>query len=149
VTERVQEFGPTTLQSKLQFVTVKDRQVDERAGEGLGPLPGDLNTVGALTVYNTAESPYSAGVKSDPLAARSRARRPQEDQEDIPEEGGPPEGEGVMMGRDQDNMFYSPDLGDLPDFDLPDDLMLPNIAQDLNYSQVRNGIPAVSTLLRT
>ena len=26
-------------------------------------------------------------------------------------------------------MFYSPDMGDLPDFDLPDDLELPNIAQ--------------------
>ena len=26
-------------------------------------------------------------------------------------------------------MFYSPDMGDLQDFDLPDDLELPNIAQ--------------------
>ena len=25
-------------------------------------------------------------------------------------------------------MFYSPDMGDLPDFDLPDDLELPNLA---------------------
>ena len=26
------------------------------------------------------------------------------------------------------SMFYSPDIGDLPEFDLPDDLELPNIA---------------------
>ena len=45
-------------------------------------------------------------------------------------------GGGVVSGRD-DDMFYNPELGDLPEFDLPDDLMLPNIAQDLTYSQVK------------
>jgi hypothetical protein len=28
-----------------------------------------------------------------------------------------------------DTLFYTPDFGDLPDFDLPDELELPNIAQ--------------------
>jgi hypothetical protein len=28
-----------------------------------------------------------------------------------------------------DTLFYTPDYGDLPDFDLPDELELPNIAE--------------------
>ena len=28
-----------------------------------------------------------------------------------------------------DTLFYTPDFGDLPDFDLPDELELPNIAE--------------------
>ena len=50
-------------------------------------------------------------------------------------------GGGRMSGRD-DDMFYNPELGDLPEFDLPDDLMLPNIAQDLTYSQVKRRLNA-------
>ena len=54
--------------------------------------------------------------------------------EDVEDSAGP--GIGGISGRD-DDMFYNPELGDLPEFDLPDDLMLPNIAQDLTYSQVK------------
>ena len=36
--------------------------------------------------------------------------------------------EGSVENRD---MFYFPDMGDLPEFDLPEDLELPNIASDL------------------
>ena len=133
VGERVQEYGSGTLQSKLLMVSVKARHEDTRIPDGVGSLPKDLSCAGALTIYNTAESPWTAGQKSDPLAVRSRGRR-QEEEEEAAEERGITGGDGVV-GR-EDAMFYSPDLGDLPDFDLPEDLMLPNIAQDLNYSQV-------------
>jgi hypothetical protein len=36
----------------------------------------------------------------------------------------------LKMGRSTlDTLFYTPDYGDLPDFDLPDELELPNIAE--------------------
>ena len=79
ITERVQECGPGTLQSKLQFINVKEREKDASIPDGLGPLPHNVNTVGSLTIYNTAESPYSAGLKSDPLEAKMRARKQLED----------------------------------------------------------------------
>ena len=138
ITERVQEWGPNTLQSKLQFVNVKEREKDRSIPDNLGPLPQDVGTVGSLTIYNTAESPYSAGLKSDPLEAKMRARKQLDDDveggEDVDDSA--VGGGGVVSGRD-DDMFYNPELGDLPEFDLPDDLMLPNIAQDLTYSQVK------------
>ena len=80
ITERVQECGPSTLQSKLQFINVKEREKDTSIPDGLGPLPHNVNTVGSLTIYNTAESPYSAGLKSDPLEAKMRARKQLEDE---------------------------------------------------------------------
>ena len=138
ITERVQECGPNTLQSKLQFINVKEREKDTSIPDGLGPLPHNVSTVGSLTIYNTAESPYSAGLKSDPLEAKMRARKQLEDDvegEDVEDSAGPG-GVGISGSRD-DDMFYNPELGDLPEFDLPDDLMLPNIAQDLTYSQVK------------
>ena len=52
---------------------------------------------------------------------------------------------GGMSGRD-DDMFYNPELGNLPEFDLPGDLMLPNIAQDLTYSQVKRRLNAAIPL---
>ena len=136
ITERVQECGPNTLQSKLQFVNVKEREKDTSIPDGLGPLPRNVNTVGSLTIYNTAESPYSAGLKSDPLEAKMRARKQLEDDVEGEDVDDSALGSGGISGRD-DDMFYNPELGDLPEFDLPDDLMLPNIAQDLTYSQVK------------
>ena len=132
----MQEWGPNTLQSKLQFVNVKEREKDRSIPDNLGPLPQDVGTVGSLTIYNTAESPYSAGLKSDPLEAKMRARKQLDDDVEGEDVDDSAVGGGVMSGRD-DDMFYNPELGDLPEFDLPDDLMLPNIAQDLTYSQVK------------
>ena len=146
ITERVQECGPGTLQSKLQFINVKEREKDNGIPDGLGPLPHNVNTVGSLTIYNTAESPYSAGLKSDPLEAKMRARKQLEDDlegEDV-DDSGLASG-GGMSGRD-DDMFYNPELGNLPEFDLPGDLMLPNIAQDLTYSQVKRRLNAAIPL---
>ena len=131
----MQEWAPNTLQSKLQFVNVKEREKDRSIPDNLGPLPQDVGTVGSLTIYNTAESPYSAGLKSDPLEAKMRARKQLDDDAEGEDVDDSAVGGGVVSGRD-DDMFYNPELGDLPEFDLPDDLMLPNIAQDLTYSQV-------------
>ena len=38
---------------------------------------------------------------------------------------------GTEGGPENRDMFYFPDMGDLPEFDLPEDLELPNIASDL------------------
>ena len=38
-----------------------------------------------------------------------------------------------------EDLFYSPDLDDLPELDLPDVLNLPNIAQDLSYEPTEPG----------
>ena len=38
-----------------------------------------------------------------------------------------------------EDLFYSPDLDDLPELDLPDVLNLPNIAQDLSYDPSEQG----------
>ena len=136
ITERVQECGTNTLQSKLQFVNVKQREKDTSIPDGLGPLPQNISKVGSLTIYNTAESPYSAGLKSDPLEAKMKARKQLDDDVEGEDVDDSALGSGGVVGRD-DDMFYNPELGDLPEFDLPDDLMLPNIAQDLTYSQVK------------
>ena len=38
---------------------------------------------------------------------------------------------GTEGGLENRDLFYFPDMGDLPEFDLPEDLELPNIASDL------------------
>ena len=76
-------------------------------------------------------------MKSDPLEAKMKARKQLDDDVEGEDVDDSALGSGGVVGRD-DDMFYNPELGDLPEFDLPDDLMLPNIAQDLTYSQVED-----------
>merc|ERR1719210_737668 len=51
-------------------------------------------------------------------------------------------------GVEDRDMFYFPEMGDLPSFDLPDDLQLelPNIATDLQFQLQDTGPAIVPTL---
>ena len=143
IAEKLQEFNTKTLQQKLQFYSFKTQRRRESAA-GLGPVPQGLNSASSLTVFNTAQCPYvcdqvgegvNGQVTEDPLEARARARarRPEQEEgqsEDVSALHGDM-GDGAGENRD---MFYLPELGDMPEFDLPEDLELPNIASDLQVS---------------
>ena len=140
IAEKLQEFNTKTLQQKLQFYSFKAKTRGESV-TGLGSIPQGLSSASCLTVFNTAQCPYvsdqagEAGgqVTEDPLEARARARartRPEQEEagsEDVSALQGDM-GDGAGDNRD---MFYLPELGDMPELDLPENLELPNIASDL------------------
>ena len=136
ITERPQEFNVKNLQGKLQFFTVKEKPKDTSIPKGLGSIPSNLSSASSLTVYNTAESPYNDIVKADPLEAKLKMKKQNFDESDKDKNNTNETDfdKGLMNHEENDNLFYNPDMGDLPDFDLPDDLELPNIAQDMQYS---------------
>ena len=141
ISEKVAEFSLVRLPSKLQFYSCQVRQ-EEEAGPGLGAIPGRLRSASSLTVYNTALCPYTtrgdtAGQAQGPSDSSTTAitsRRKAGSGEAGPEE---PENVSALQGgseaggQSQAGLLYFPEMGDLPDFDLPDDLELPNIATDL------------------
>ena len=144
ISERVQEFNVLKLPSKLQFYSCQVRQ-PQTGGEdspGLGSIPASLRSASSLTVYNTALCPYNThhGPSENTKAATRKkvggeagagGRGQAEEPENMSalQEGG----EVVVVGQDQTGLLYFPEMGegDLPDFDLPADLELPNIASDL------------------
>ena len=136
ITERPQEFNVKNLQGKLQFFTVKEKPKDKSIPKGLGSIPSNLSSASSLTVYNTAESPYNDSVKADPLEAKLKMKKQNLEESDRDKNNMDETdfNKGLMNHEENDNLFYNPDMGDLPDFDLPDDLELPNIAQDMQYS---------------
>ncbi|KFO30889.1 WAS protein family like protein 1 [Fukomys damarensis] len=110
---------------------------EEEAEEGLGGLPSNISSVSSLLLFNTTENPYKKYVFLDPLAGAvtkthvmlgteteklfdaplSISKREQLEQQ-VPE-----------------NYFYVPDLGQVPEIDVPSYLPdLPGIADDLMYS---------------
>lgn len=128
-----------TLKDKLQFynvhLNVKKKQ-DETKGEGLGSLPRNLQSVSSLLLFNTTENPYKKYVMLDPLAGAVTKTRSniEEDEEDI---GAAPisitQGEALDRMTAQ-NYFYVPNLGEVPEIDVPVYLPdLPGIADDLSY----------------
>lgn len=136
---KLQEFNTKTLQQKLQFYSFKAKQ-EEEAASGLCPTPQGLSSVCSLTVFNTAQSPYVSGqVTEDPLVARTRARaRTRLDQNDANLEDVPAlHGDMGDGGGEIRDMFYLPEMGDMPEFDLPDYLELPNIASDLQVWKLK------------
>ena len=141
ISEKVQEFSLLRLPSKLQFYSCQVRQAGgrEEEGAGLGAVPAGLRSASSLTVYNTALSPYNSDLAPpDNSATASNSRRKGGSAESGPEE---PEdvsalqGQSEMGGQQQAGLLYFPEMGDLPDFDLPDDLELPNIASDLQVGR--------------
>ncbi len=107
--------------------------------------PKTLTSATSLLVYNTADNPYVAGGGSDranPLDGSKPKNRGKAIRET---EGGPNSGLDAAPAslsshaaqQQQDGIegyFYSPDLGELPELDLPEILDLPNIAHDLSYA---------------
>nr|XP_004656902.1 WASH complex subunit 1 [Jaculus jaculus] len=128
------------LQEKLKYfpvcVNTKPEPEDE-AEEGLGGLPSNISSISSLLLFNTTENLYKKYVFLDPLAGAvtkthvmlgtekeklfdaplSISKREQLEQQ-VPE-----------------NYFYVPDLGQVPEIDVPSYLPdLPGIADDLMYS---------------
>ena len=138
IVERAQEFNAKNLQSKLQFFHVKETPKDKSIPRGLGAIPDNLYSCGSLAVYNTAESPYNEGVKVDPLEAKFKQKKQKnaviEGDSDNSNANANGVYQGLISNGETNELFYNPEMGDLPDFDLPDDLELPNIAQDMQYS---------------
>ena len=139
IAEKLQEFNTKTLQQKLQFYSFKAKRREEEQASGLGPLPHGLISASSLTVFNTAQCPYVSDqgeggqVTEDPLEARARARartRPDQGEAESEDVSALQADIGNGPGENRD-MFYLPEMGDMPEFDLPEDLELPNIASDL------------------
>uniref|UniRef100_H2R856 WASH1 WAHD domain-containing protein n=1 Tax=Pan troglodytes TaxID=9598 RepID=H2R856_PANTR len=139
------------LQEKLKYfpvcVSTKPGPEDD-AEEGLGGLPSNISSVSSLLLFNTTENLYKKYVFLDPLAGAvtkthvmlgaeteeklfdaplSISKREQLEQQwprALPELLSSPE-----------NYFYVPDLGQVPEIDVPSYLPdLPGIANDLMYS---------------
>uniref|UniRef100_A0A2K5C1P1 WH2 domain-containing protein n=1 Tax=Aotus nancymaae TaxID=37293 RepID=A0A2K5C1P1_AOTNA len=129
------------LQEKLKYFPVcviSCPEPEDDAEEGLGGLPSNISSVSSLLLFNTTENLYKKYVFLDPLAGAvtkthvmlgvemeeklfdaplSISKREQLDQP-VPE-----------------NYFYVPDLGQVPEIDVPSYLPdLPGIANDLMYS---------------
>ena len=106
---------------------------------GLGKLPSNLSSASGLTVFNTVQTIYNVKDKQseDPLEARSKQKTKAPSQavevgkDDMSALHG--DYDRAMMEEGQ-GMFYFPEMGDLPTFDLPDALELPNIATDLQVT---------------
>ena len=128
-----------TLNDKLQFHEVNlniTKKHDEMEGEGLGPLPKNLQSVSSLLLFNTRKNPYKKYVMSDPLAGPVSKTR-SNIEEEVGIIGAAPI--SVTLGETLAKMiplsyFYVPNLGDVPQIDVPVYLPdLPGIADDLSY----------------
>ena len=141
ISERVEEWQGARLARKLQFYSCQVRPAPPgEDSPGLGSVPARLRSASCLTVYNTALCPYNT--HQDPAINTQAAVRRK-----VAGEAGPggrgltEESENVSalqepgeaVGPEEAGLLYFPEMGegDLPDFDLPADLELPNIASDL------------------
>uniref|UniRef100_A0A8C4R8U4 WAS protein family homolog 1 n=1 Tax=Eptatretus burgeri TaxID=7764 RepID=A0A8C4R8U4_EPTBU len=123
------------LVEKLQFFHVTtggSKQNDyEEAEEGLGALPKNLTSVGSLLLFNTLENPYKKYVMLDPLGgAVTRTRKALQEGQ-----GKGPAAPPISIGQQEqmgNSYFYVPDLGEVPELDVPTYLPdLPGVADDL------------------
>ena len=130
ITEKIQEFNMKNLQNKLQLYSFKCQEGEEEERVGLGSIPTGLRSVSSLTVYNTALCPYTDyAILNTGTSRGKKAEAAQSASVDIEETSALQEDSQDRTG--QADLLYFPEMGDLPDFDLPDDLELPNIATDL------------------
>lgn len=126
------------MKEKLQFYNVHldiKKKNDETKEEGLGSLPKNLHSVSSLLLFNTTENPYKKYVMLDPLSgAVTKTRSNIEEEQGI---GAAPV--TITQGEEIDrlaatNYFYVPNLGEVPEIDVPVYLPdLPGIADDLAY----------------
>lgn len=129
------------LQEKLMYLPVcvnsKKRSEDETE-EGLGSLPRNVNSVSSLLLFNTTENLYKKYVFLDPLAgAVTKTHTTLEtEKEDKPFDAPLSITKREQLERQTaENYFYVPDLGQVPEIDVPSYLPdLPGIADDLTYS---------------
>ncbi|KAJ8381455.1 hypothetical protein SKAU_G00022330 [Synaphobranchus kaupii] len=129
------------LQEKLMYFPVcvnTIKRTEDEAEEGLGGLPRNVSSVSSLLLFNTTENLYKKYVLLDPLAgAVTKTHQTLETEK----EEKPFDAPLSITKREQlerqtaENYFYVPDLGQVPEIDVPSYLPdLPGIADDLMYS---------------
>ncbi|CAH6792016.1 WASH complex subunit 1 [Phodopus roborovskii] len=128
------------LQEKLKYfpvcVNTKSEPEDE-AEEGLGGLPSNISSISSLLLFNTTENLYKKYVFLDPLAGavtKTHTMLGTEEEKlfDAPLSISKRE---QLEQQAPENYFYVPDLGQVPEIDVPSYLPdLPGIADDLMYS---------------
>ncbi|KAJ6659976.1 hypothetical protein lerEdw1_018173 [Lerista edwardsae] len=128
------------LQEKLKYfpvcVATKVPQEDD-AEEGLGSLPRNISSLSSLLLFNTNENLYKKYVLLDPLAGAvtktlALATETEDKLFDAPLSITK---RGQLDQQVAENYFYVPDLGQVPEIDVPSYLPdLPGIAADLMYS---------------
>ncbi|XP_019509662.1 PREDICTED: WAS protein family homolog 1 [Hipposideros armiger] len=129
------------LQEKLKYfpvcVSTKPEPEDE-AEEGLGGLPSNINSVSSLLLFNTTENLYKKYVFLDPLAGavtKTHVMLGTETEEKLFDAPLSISKREQLEQQVPENYFYVPDLGQVPEIDVPSYLPdLPGIADDLMYS---------------
>ncbi|KFR11384.1 WAS protein family 1 [Opisthocomus hoazin] len=129
------------LQEKLKYFPVclstKIHQEDD-AEEGLGSLPRNISSLSSLLLFNTTENLYKKYVFLDPLAGavtKTHVALETETEEKLFDAPLSITKRGQLDRQVAENYFYVPDLGQVPEIDVPSYLPdLPGIAADLMYS---------------
>ena len=125
------------LKKKQRERERQEQTEDDDAGEGLGRLPRVIPSVSSLLLFNTAENMYKKYVMLDPLAGVVTKTRKAVEEEEIGIGDAPTTiAQREEMARmTRANYFYMPEIGEVPDIDVPLDLPdLPGIAGDMAYS---------------
>ncbi|KAM9755052.1 WASH complex subunit 1 isoform 1-T1 [Menidia menidia] len=141
IQNKLRPFDEKALQEKLLYFPVcvsnKKRSEDETE-EGLGSLPRNISSVSSLLLFNTTENLYKKYVFLDPLAGAVTKTHTTLETE---KEQKPFDAPLSITKREQlerqtaESYFYVPDLGQVPEIDVPSYLPdLPGIADDLSYS---------------
>ncbi|XP_022432998.1 WASH complex subunit 1 isoform X1 [Delphinapterus leucas] len=129
------------LQEKLKYfpvcVSTKPEPEDE-AEEGLGGLPSNISSVSSLLLFNTTENLYKKYVFLDPLAGavtKTHVMLGAETEEKLFDAPLSISKREQLEQQVPENYFYVPDLGQVPEIDVPSYLPdLPGVADDLMYS---------------
>ncbi|KAH1187619.1 hypothetical protein KIL84_020368, partial [Mauremys mutica] len=130
-----------SLQEKLKYfpvcVSTKVHQEDD-AEEGLGSLPRNISSLSSLLLFNTTENLYKKYVFLDPLAGavtKTHVTLGTDTEEKLFDAPLSITKRGQLDRQVAENYFYVPDLGQVPEIDVPSYLPdLPGIADDLMYS---------------
>ncbi|XP_023329599.1 WASH complex subunit 1 isoform X2 [Eurytemora carolleeae] len=136
VQEKISDLEPKDIPKKLKNFQFKEKETVNTIPDFLQAPSHNLRSCSSLLIFNTSEYAFQKrSVSLDPLEVSPRGLMEQsvvEDQVDAVDSDQASKG---PYATGCNGMFYSPDMGDLPDFQLPDNLELPNIAQGLDFNK--------------
>ncbi|XP_055365453.1 WASH complex subunit 1 isoform X3 [Betta splendens] len=141
IQSKLRPFDEQAMQDKLTYFPVcvsNKKKSENETEEGLGSLPRNISSVSSLLLFNTTENLYKKYVFLDPLAGAVTKTHTTLETE---KEEKPFDAPLSITKREQlerqtaESYFYVPDLGEVPEIDVPSYLPdLPGIADDLSYS---------------
>ncbi|XP_016148083.1 WAS protein family homolog 1-like [Sinocyclocheilus grahami] len=141
VQSKLRPLDDKAPQEKLMYLPVcvnTKKRSEDKTEEGLGSLPRNVNSVSSLLLFNTTENLYKKYVFLDPLAGAVTKTHTtlESEKEDKPFDAPLSITKREQLERQTaENYFYVPDLGQVPEIDVPSYLPdLPGIADDLMYS---------------